>query len=136
MADLTITAASVLKGTGASVVQGTAGASITAGQCLYLDTTTSTYKLTDNNSATVAARACDGISLHAAASGQPIQVLTGGPVTIGATLTQGVGYYSSPNAGGIAPVADIVSGCYPTFLGFATSTTVLTVSRVSAGVVV
>lgn len=134
MADISITATSVVKGASASVINGTAGASVTAGQAVYLDTSTSTYKLADADSGTAAARTCDGIALNGAASGQPLQVLSGGPVTIGATLSVGVGYYLSKTAGGICPVADLTTGAYPTFLGFATSASVLNVSRVAAGV--
>lgn len=134
MADLTITATSVIKGSGARVSQGTAGATITAGQTVYLDTTAGDYKLADCDSATVAARSPAGIALNGGASGQPIDVLTSGPVTIGATLTAGVAYYLSPNAGGICPVADLASGDYPTILGIATSTSVLDVKIHEAGV--
>lgn len=134
MADLTITAASVLAGSGARRVIGTAGASVTAGQVVYLDSATATYKLADNNSATAEVRAPAGIALHAAASGQPLAVHTSGPITIGAALTAGVAYYLSDTPGGICPVADLASGEYPTILGIATSTTVLNVAIQSAGV--
>ena len=135
MVDLTVTAASVLKGTGASVTAGTAGASITAGQTVYLDSTTNTYKLSDCDSATAAARVCNGIALHAAGSGQPLQVLTGGPITIGATLTLGKVYCLSATAGGICPAADITTGGYLSVLGVPTSTTVLQVAIQASGVV-
>lgn len=134
MADLTITSASVLAGSGARRVIGTAGVSVTAGQVVYLDSATATYKLADNNSATAEVRAPAGIALHAAASGQPLAVHTSGPITIGAALTAGVAYYLSDTPGGICPVADLASGEYPTILGIATSTTVLNVAIQSAGV--
>ena len=134
MADLIITAASVVKGTGASVQQGTAGASVTAGQPVYLESASSTYKLSDANSATAAARAVDGIALHGSLTGQPLQILTGGPLTLGAVLTAGVAYYLSNNAGGICPVADLTAGSYPTILGFAGSASVLNVKLNAAGV--
>lgn len=134
MADLTITSTSVIAGSGASVSYGTAGAAVTAGQAVYLDSTTSRYLLADNNSATVEARVPDGIALNGAAIGQPVAVLTRGPVTIGATLTAGVAYYLSDTPGGICPVADLASGEYPTIIGLATSTTVLTVKIQTAGV--
>ena len=101
MADLTITVANVAKGTGASTTNGTAGATITAGQVVYLDSADSRYKLADTDSATAAVRAPVGIALHAALSGQPLQILTGGLITIGATTVVGVPYYLSGTAGGI-----------------------------------
>ena len=134
MADISITATSVIAGGGAKTVEGVAGASITAGQVVYLDTTTGTYKLADNDSATAAVRSPDGIALNGAASGQPIEVLTRGRVTIGATLTAGVAYYLSGTPGGICPVADLSTGDYPTIIGIAVSTTVLDVLIHESGV--
>lgn len=133
MADLTITAASVVAGAGAKIVNGTAGASITAGQTVYLDTATGTYKLADCDSATAAARSPKGIALHASASGQPLAVATKGKVTIGAALTAGVAYYLSGTPGGICPVADLSTGDYPTIVGIATSSSVLDVQFHESG---
>lgn len=134
MADLTITATSVVKGTGASTRAGTAGATITAGQPVYLDSTTDTYKLADCDSATAAVRSPAGIALNGAASGQPVTVLDGGPITIGATVAASVPYFLSPTAGGICPLADILAGDYAVFLGFGISTTQIDVTIVEAGV--
>lgn len=133
MADLVITAANVAAGSGAKIEHGTAGAAVTAGQAVFLDTD-NTYKLADANSVTPAARVDSGIALHAAAAGQPLAVCSNGPITIGATVSVGVGYYLSNNPGGICPVADLASGSYPNFLGFATSTTVIDLSIEAAGV--
>jgi hypothetical protein len=96
---------------------------ITAGQVVYLDSATNTFKLADCNSGTAAARVPFGVALDNAAAGQPVQVQTSGPVTIGAAVTPGVGYYLSATPGGICPVADMVAGCFPSFLGFAISAT-------------
>lgn len=134
MADLSITAASVLAGAGALITHGVAGAALTAGQVVYLDEATDSFKLSDSNSATAAVRDVDGITLHAAAPGQPIAVHTRGPITIGATLAAGQTYAASETPGGIEPVSDLGSGEYPTILGMATSTTVLNVKIQSAGV--
>jgi hypothetical protein len=134
MADLSITAANVIAGSGATRKVGIAGATITAGQVVYRDSADGKYKLADNNSATAAARAPKGIALNGAANGQPLCVLTEGAVTIGATLTAGVAYYLSDTPGGICPVADLASGEYPSIIGIAKSTTVLDVKIQSAGV--
>lgn len=134
MVDLVITAANVVKGSNATLANGTAGATITAGQALYLEAATTTYKLADCDSATAEVRSPAGIALHASLSGQPITLQTAGDITIGATLAAGVAYYLSPNAGGIAPVADILSGDYPVLLGLAKSTTVITLKIQEAGV--
>jgi hypothetical protein len=134
MADLTITAANVLAGAGAAVSRGVAGATVTAGQSVYLDTADGKWKLADNNSATAAVRTPGGIALNGASNGQPLAVLTEGPITIGAALTAGVAYYLSDTPGGICPVADLGAGEYPTVIGIASSATVLKVAINSAGV--
>lgn len=134
MADLTITAANVAASGGAKTRTGIAGATVTAGQVIYLDTSDGRYKLADSDSATAAVRSPFGIALNGAASGQPLTVCTEGPVTIGATLTAGTVYYLSATPGGIAPVADLVTGDYPTIIGIATSTSVLKVKFQESGV--
>lgn len=133
-ADLTITAANVIKGTNAVVKHGTAGEAVTAGKVVYYDSAVGTWKLADNNSATAAARSPRGFALHAASTGQPLAVHTGGDLTIGATLTPGVAYYLSDTPGGIGPVADLASGEYPTIVGIAKSASVLAVKFQEAGV--
>ena len=125
MADLSITAANVVKGSDASTTRGVAGATITAGQVVYKEASSGKFKLADADHATAEVRQPDGIALHGAADGQPLEVLTGGDITIGATVTAGTAYYLSPNAGGIAPLADVLSGDDVVLIGLAKSTTVL-----------
>ncbi|WP_028003175.1 hypothetical protein [Sinorhizobium meliloti] len=138
MADIVITPASVVPGAGAKVTSGTAGATITAGQVVYLDsTTTGKWHHADSDAATAAARgqgANVGIALNGASNGQPIDVLTEGPITLGAVLTAGTAYYLSPTPGGIAPLADLLTGDYVTLLGLATSTSVLNLDIQYSGV--
>jgi hypothetical protein len=134
MADLTITAASVLAGDGSDTELGTAGETITAGQVVYRDESTRKYLKADSNSATAAARQARGIALNGAADGQPLLIWKKGDITIGATLTAGVAYYLSDTAGGICPVADVGVGEYVNMLGLAKSTTVLTVDIQFPGV--
>lgn len=125
MADISITPASVVAGSDAVTEQGTAGATITAGQTVYRDPTTRKYLLADSNSATAAARQARGVALNGAADGQPLTIQKGGDITIGATLTAGTAYYQSDTPGGICPLADVGSGEYVGLLGLAKSTTVL-----------
>jgi hypothetical protein len=134
MADLTITAASVVQGAGAAVVNGTAGATVTAGQVVYKEAATGLFKLADDNSGTPEAQIAFGIALHASLNGQPLAVQTGGPIIIGATLTAGTAYYSSATGGGICPFADLVSTDRVVQLGNATSATVLALSIKDTGV--
>lgn len=134
MADLTVTAANVVKGAGATVDYGTANAAITAGQAVYKDPATGKYGLADSNNASATIRNASGIALNGAANNQPLAVLTDGPVTIGATLTPGVAYYLSDTPGGICPVADVGSGEYSVILGIASSASVLDVDIQASGV--
>jgi hypothetical protein len=134
MADLSITAANCVPVAPALIGYGTAGATITAGQAIYLEASSNTWKLADNNSATAEARAATAIALNGAASGQPLGYLSSGSVTLGATMTAGVVYYLSATAGGICPVADLTSGQYPCAVGIATSTTVLKLGFNASGV--
>lgn len=127
MADLTITAASVIAASDSSNRGGTAGETITAGKAVYKNSTTNKYMLADSDSATAEARQASAIALNGASDGQPIQVLSGGDITIGATLTAGTAYYLSGTAGGICPFADLGSGDYVCQIGIAKSTTVLAV---------
>ena len=133
MADLVITANNVIAGANAKTERYIAGEALTAGQTVYQAADGKIYK-SDADSATPAQRAVIGISLNGAAAGQPVGVALSGPVTIGAAVTVGVGYYLSKTVGGICPVADLTAGSYPTFLGFAINVTDINISLVSAGV--
>ena len=133
MADLTITAANVVASANAVRESGTAGATITAGQLVYLDTTDMRYKLADNNGA-AALRVPNGVALNGAANNQPLVIQKAGDITIGATMTAGVAYYLSDTPGGICPVADLASGEYPCIIGIAKSTSLMDVGIHPSGV--
>lgn len=124
-ADLAIVATDVVKGANAVVENGTAGASITAGQTVYQDATDSNkYKLADSNN-TSATATVRGIALHAATAGQPLAVQTAGDLTITAVATAGKVYVNSANPGGIAPAADLAAGWKTTVIGVALTTSSL-----------
>jgi hypothetical protein len=90
--------------------------------------------LADNNSATAGARVASAVALNSASLNQPVSIQKSGDITIGATLTPGVVYYTSDTPGGICPVADLASGEYPQIVGIAKSATVLSLGFKSAGV--
>ena len=116
--DLSITSSQVLVTADTETAEGTAGATITAGQTLYLDSSDSKYKLADANASSSTA-ACIGIALHGSSDGQPIKLATGGSITIGAGAAPAVGttYVLSATAGGIAPNVDATSGWFKTIIG-------------------
>ena len=123
MADLTITAANVVPVTGYSKTTGVAGATITAGQPVYIDTTDSNKMKACDVDASVLAATVAGIALHGASNGQPLSYITSGDITIGATVAVGIHYVASDTAGGIMPIADLDSGDYVSRLGYGISTT-------------
>jgi hypothetical protein len=134
MADLTITATSVVAGADSIQVHGILGETVTAGQVLYQDTTTGKWFKADNNAGTELVRKAQGIALNGGAVNQPVTVHKRGAITIGATLTAGTAYYLSDTPGGICPLADLLSGEYVVLLGLAASTTVLNVDIQYPGV--
>lgn len=138
MADISITASAVVAGNGSQKKTGIAGAAIAAGDIVYLDaTTTGKWQLADSDAAAAEARgqtANLGVALNSAAANQPVSVLTGGPVTVGAVLTAGTAYYLSDTPGKLCPVADITGGDYFTLIGLAASASVLNVDPQYSGV--
>ena len=115
MADITITAADVLAQGGANIADGTAAATITAGQALAKD---SSGQLILASDASAALAAIVGIALHGALSGQPIKYQNAGRIDLGATLAIGKHYVLS-TAGAIAPVDDIAGGEFASYIGLA-----------------
>jgi hypothetical protein len=136
MTDIAITAANVVKGSNATIEQGTAGATITAGQVVYKAAATGKYGLADCDSATAEVKVPRGIALNGASDGQPLAIIRSGSVTIGGTLTPGTAYYLSPVAGGIAPLADVASGDTVVLHGLATSASVLALDIQVSGVTI
>lgn len=132
--DLSITATSVLPGSDAVVENGTLGATVTAGQAVYKEASSGTWKLADSDSATAEVRQAKGIALNGGGAGQPVRVERSGDITVGGTMTAGVEYYLSNTAGGLCPVADVGSGEYVVPLGVSSSTTVLKLSIQYSGV--
>lgn len=140
MADLSITAASVLASANcAPTKQYLAGATITQGALVYLDPTTNTWKLTDADASSAGnlSNSRIGIALVGGSANQPMDVAERDVFfTPGATLTNGVAYYASRNAGGICAVADVGSGNYATFVGIARTTAVLNLNPTASGITV
>lgn len=133
MVDITITPASVVKGSNAQTENGIAGATITAGQVVYLGGSNK-YLLCDSNSATSAARSPRGVALHGASINQPLQIQRAGNITIGATLTAGATYFLSDTPGGICPDADVGTGETVALIGVAKSTSILAIDIQLSGV--
>ncbi len=125
MADLAITAANVLAGASASILNGIAGEAIAAGKAVYQSSSTKKWMLADSNAAAAEARKATAIALNGAALNQPLAVQSGGDITLGAVLTAGTAYYLSDTPGGICLLADVGTGEYVCQLGLAKSASVL-----------
>lgn len=136
MANLTITAANIIPGSGAKAIDGIIGATVTAGQAAARDPATGKYVLADSNHATAALRIPKGIFLNGGGDGQPCKIHTEGPLSFGAILTAGTDYWLSDTAGAICPRADVGSGENAVLLGLATSTSVLDVQIQNSGVTI
>lgn len=106
MPDFSVTAAGVVARAGATFENVTAGATVTAGQPVYQDFNDG-YKYKPAITSSISEARVAGIALHAAADGQPLQIITKGDVYLGAAVTQGEIYVASATAGGIAPVGDL-----------------------------
>lgn len=142
MADIVITAANCIPDAGYQFRTEVAGATITAGQPCYLDSTdlvagqggsSASAKPADANASAAAATAV-GIALHGASRGQPIILMTAGDVTIGGTSVAGESYFVSANPGGIAPAGDTASGWFIGQLGVGISTTKIRVKLNITGI--
>lgn len=124
MANLTITASAVIPSASATLQTGFSGVAIAAGEVIYKDTGDSNkLKLADANDASAIVRTVAGIAVNSAAAGQPVTYASEDPdLTLGAMLFEaGDAFILSATPGKIAPVADLATGMYPTFLGFANS---------------
>lgn len=132
MADLTITATHVLPGNGANIQRALAGVAITAGQSIYLDTT-GLAQLAKADSSIHAA--CAGVAACNAGAGQPVNYYQSGLVNFtDSILTVGQQYaVSAATAGDIAPVSDLTTGNYTTYLGYAVTTAQLSLSITVTG---
>jgi len=134
MTDISITPASVVKGTGAKTRQGFSAAALLAGEVVYRDT--NTFGKTDSDGA-AALRVVDGICLNSApGAGQPVTVQYEGLITIGGTVVVGTVYVSSDTPGGIMPAADLETGDYVSIIGVGVSATQIKLGILNSGVAV
>ena len=136
MADITITATSVVKGDNANIVTGYAGEAIAAGQAVFVDTAAANViKLADNDLGSPAdAKTVAGVALNGGATGQPIAYQNSGEITIGGTVAIGEVYCLSSTAGGIAPVADVGTGDRLAIIGWGKTAAIITLAITNTGI--
>ena len=141
MAVISITAANVKGSTSAQRVrQYNAAAATTAGQAVYLSTTTNLWTLLDIDAALTGNGPTDIIGIAengAPGANQPlVVVIRDDNFTFGGTGTNGLVLYGSTTAGGVS-VADIpTTGSYPVALGVLSSTTTMVLRPAASGVII
>lgn len=133
MTELAITPGLIKAGPAARTVLHTLGATVTAGQALYTDPAANfVAKLAQCDGEAREAQVV-GIALNGGAAGQPVLVLTAGPLE-GCEAEVGVVYVLSGTAGGIMPVEDLVDDDYVTVLGIGVAAGVMMVDIQASGV--
>lgn len=135
MADLTITAANVVKSSAAQLVSCVFGETVAAGELVYQHTDGKIYKAdTDdaNKKAVIGIAACSG------SLGQPGYYIAEDPDlaigTHGAAL--GTILVASGTAGKICPAADLAAGDYTAAVGIAKTATTIQFRILTAGVAI
>lgn len=135
MADLSVTATSVVAvESEVGKQEYIAGATITAGQAVYIDTANSNVVKPAQADGTLLEATVAGVALNGGATGQPIIVAVSGKFNPGATVAVGTVYILSATAGGICPAADLVSSSYCSVIGVGTTASELTLGINNSGV--
>lgn len=119
MADLSITATSVVPGTATVLGTATAGETIAAGETVYIKASDSRAWKAQCDGTTEESTVV-GVALNGGAAGQPIRYQQAGAMTIGATTVKTTTYMLSALAGKICPQADLVSTNKIVRVGYAT----------------
>ena len=133
MAVISVTPANVTVSAPLANKVGVAGATITAGQSLYSDSTDSNkLKLADAD--VQATAVCVGVSLNGAASGQPVSYVSAGSLTVGGGVVAGTIYVVSTTPGGIGTATDPAQGDFISIIGIGTATNAILVNLNISGV--
>ena len=128
MADISITPSAVIPSAAALSRRrrAIAGATIVAGDEIYLDTAASNAaKLADANGASALIRNAIGMALNSASSGQPIEYITDDDdLTIGTHgVTVNDAIIGSATPGKLAPITDLTTGWYGRICAIAKTST-------------
>lgn len=137
MAAINVTAGEVVQSTDPSrLSRGVGGEDLAIGDFVYRKSSDGRMYKADAD-ALESSQASHVVVSENAAAGQPVELQDlDGPLTVGATAALAVGepYFVHTTAGKIGPRGDLAAGDFATFVGIATSTSVLA-CRVKAGAV-
>lgn len=110
------------------------GATISAGQTVYLDSSDNKYKLADAN-LSAAAATIRGVAITPGVDGGYGYVaINGNIILVGTTMAVGETYYVGQTAGSIVPDADLTTNDYVSRVGTASSTTQIALSISATGI--
>lgn len=111
------------------------GATISAGQSAYKDSSDSKHKLADSN-VSAALAAAVGIFITPGVDTGYGYVATGGAVVlVGTTMVVGTVYCVGSTAGSIVPISDLTTADYVTILGTASTSTQLDLAIKATGII-
>jgi hypothetical protein len=134
MTAISITAANVLKGTGAITQNVVWGGTVTAGMAVY-EMSDGRFAAGDSDTSSTTATVA-GVALTGGGAGQPGVIQTGGRITIGGTVTVGESYYLGDANGSIIPYGDRASSDYVSLVGIGVTTAIIDLRILNSGVVV
>lgn len=117
MSDISITPSAVIPSTSADRRQIVFGATVTAGQTVFKNTTDGKYYLADGNDATK--MPVEGMAIDGGSAAQPGFIVIKDPALAIGSHGAGIGIplFQSATAGGVCPFADLASGNQTTCLG-------------------
>ena len=138
MGNLSITTTEVQPGSGVNIPTAVAGATIVAGDLIYLDASDSSKAKLADADLSAAAAVIAGIAVGDAVSGQILPYQTEGTVTVGATAapTKGVPYVLSGDPGKIALVGDLASLDNVSIFGVGSSSSAILIGINNTGIIV
>lgn len=112
------------------------GATIAAGQTVYLDSADNKYKLADANGASAAIAAIKGVAITPGVDGGYGLIATSGSIVlVGTTAAVGTTYFVGQTAGSIVPHADLTTSDYTSRVGTAETTTQILLAIEATGIV-
>ncbi len=111
------------------------GATITAGQTLYLDAADNKYKLADANASSSTAAIKAVAMTPGVDTGYGIVAISGSIILVGTAAAVGTTYFVGQTAGSIVPHADLTTSDYTSRVGTAETTTQILLAIEATGIV-